>query len=276
MKHTLVLPNSLKNKLDTVFNAPIPQLWNSLGVTNTSSAIDVMISKLNSNYPKLNIQSHRFDQEANIKDKIENTGNHSKFAGYIEDKYRNILGLFFYIDPISSSGNDLNTRNIWPTLQGIHKGNFNYKKSKYYNSSPVFIVNLNITSRITQDAFKKIVICHLLLGFNYIDIFNRSYLDVIPNNGALDSLRNLSNFDKFISSNGSNNLFYINDITKTVTLYPGNINTSTNPTADLYRYLPRILPICYMAENCNYQIDSVHLNSNVFDDLNNFFDKLKE
>lgn len=276
MKHALVLPNSLKNKLDAVSNAPMTPLWNSLGVTNTSSIIDVMILKLNSAYSKLNIQSYRFDQEVNVKDKIKNTGNTSMFAGYIEDEFQNILGLFFYIDPTANSGNDLNTRTIWPTLQGIHKGNFAFNRSKYYNSRPVFIVNLNITSRITQDAFKKLVICHLLLGFNYIDLFDRTYLDVIPNNNTLDYLKNLSNFDQFISNKGINNFFDIDDNARTVILTPSNVLTSKNPPSEIYRYLPKILPVCYIAKNCGYQIDSAQLNSNVFDDLNNFIDKLEE
>lgn len=65
MEHKLVLPNELKNKLDNI--AVPPQEWTNLGIANTSDLIKQMIDSLNSKFLKLNITSHRFDDENKIK-----------------------------------------------------------------------------------------------------------------------------------------------------------------------------------------------------------------
>ncbi|WP_049490262.1 hypothetical protein [Streptococcus oralis] len=270
MEHKLVLPNELKNKLDNI--AVPPQEWTNLGIANTSDLIKQMIDSLNSKFLKLNITSHRFDDENNIKSVLKNNGNRSIFAGYLEDEKKNVLGLFFYVDPTSNSGNDLMTRNIWPTMIGINRGILN-NKNLYYNNTPVFIVNLNTTPRVGQSSFKKAVVCNMLLNFNYLDLFDRNYLDVIPNNEPLESLLDIDKYDAFVSENNSNGFFIINSANKTVTLLPNKVTQSSNSSAEIYRYLPKILPICYIAKNKEYTVDSSQLTANEFSELNIYLNK---
>lgn len=273
MNHRLILPNEFREKLNDV--TPVPPEWNNLGATNTDELIQVMIDQLNASYSKLNITSHRFRSKEDIKRNLNNVGNPSVYSGYIEDDDRNILGLFFYVEPLLNSGNDLITRSIWPTLMGIHKGNHLNKSSLFYTSRPVFIVNLNLTGRVNQPAFKKGVICNILLGFRYIDLFNRAYLDVIPNNGTLESVNNLANYHLLISENGNNNYFQINNANDSIILSPTRVTSSSNASAELYRYYPKILPACYMAMDCGFRIDHSQMNDIYFDDLNNFLLKLE-
>lgn len=270
MEHKLVLPNELKNKLDNI-TVP-PQEWTNLGIANTSNLISRMIDSLNSKYLKLNITSHRFADENNIKSVLKNNGNRSFFSGYIEDEKKNVLGLFFYVDPTSSSGNDLMTRNIWPTIIGINRGILN-NKNLYYNNMPVFIVNLNTTTRVGQPSFKKVVVCNMLLNFNYFDLFDRNYLDVIPNNEPLKSLLDIDKYDAFVSENNINGFFGINSANRTVTLLPQKVTQSKNPSAEIYRYLPKILPICYIAKNKEYTVDNSQLTANEFSELNIYLSK---
>ena len=67
--------------------------------------------------------------------------------------------------------------------------------------------------------------------------------------------------------------FIINSANKTVTLLPQKVTRSTNPSAEIYRYLPRILPICYIAKNKEYTVDRSQLTANEFSELNIYLSK---
>ncbi|CCI63036.1 hypothetical protein predicted by Glimmer/Critica [Streptococcus dysgalactiae subsp. equisimilis AC-2713] len=268
MEHILVLPEELNIKLQ---NAYIQQTtineWQNIGINSVSDLLVRVIEQLNNNDSKLNLKKYRFEDKKIIKNRLNNLGNTSIYSGFIEDMKGNILGLIFYIEPNTSSGNDLVTRNIWPTLIGIQESFSDQKIDLYFTSRPVYIVNLNETTRSLQNAFKILVLCYIILNFKYIDIFNRPFVDVIPNYNnfsnsieAFKSLTSLDNYSNLLSVLGVNDYFTYDTNKKILKVLPDRLKLrGANPSAEVYRYYSKVLPACYIAKNEGYIIDFTEL-----------------
>lgn len=269
MRHILVIPTDLIEKLNRAFaNEECRRKWNSIGVDSVEEMVNLVIRKMNEDFGKLSIDSYEVENCDVIKEAVENKGSQSKYLGYLKTADENIDGLFFYNEPLTSTGNDLMTRNIWPSLIGIYKGIKDNMVDLHINSRPVYIVNINETSRMRNKGVKINIICALLLGFNYTDVFNNSVMDVVPvdcslpDGTAVDITRNLKEvfrtvqqFDELISDNNANDYFEYDDEERIVTILPNRLE-STNPAAELYRFCSKIIPLAFIAKGNNYQINT--------------------
>ncbi|HEM4148104.1 TPA: hypothetical protein ACGOY9_000288 [Streptococcus suis] len=263
MKHTLVLPEELNSKLLIAEEDPtIVAHWNSIGVNNSTEMLEKTCMFLNEYDKKLNIVGYYFENEDVIKERVKNGGQSSQYAGFIVDEREQILALFFYVEPNKSSGNDLLTRNIWASLIGIHRGFSEEMYDLHFTSRPVYVVNMNETNRPNQNSFKISAICLSLLGFKYIDMYNREYRDVIPNYTAhanpVELVKTLRGFSNLISTGSRNNYFEIDQDAKKIKILSDRL-ISSNPSAEAYRFISKIIPVSYIAKDCGYKIDFTEL-----------------
>lgn len=260
MKHTLVVPKDLIEKLDAaVGDTAIMTRWGQIGVSSTEEMMDKMISRLNQKYEKLKLSGYRREDKAVIKANLNNSGNVSKYLGYFENESGGIDGLFFYNEPKSNNSNDIATRNIWAALLGIYGSVSAEMVDLHFCSRPVYIVNLNETSRLSQRGVKVNIICAMLMGFHYMDMFDNELTDIIAMDDAClnpcTMITDLKHFGNFVSAGQHNEFFQVDDETRTVIMSADKFRESSNPSAELYRVCSRIVPAAYFAKREAYRID---------------------
>lgn len=278
MNHILVLPTEFEAKLNESYrNEEIHNKWLEIGVDTVQDMKQRIISELNEKYPKLCIVDLRTENKDVIKDKLGNRGNNSVYTGYFETEKEDIDGLFFYIPPSLNSGNDFLTRQVMPSLMGIYEGISQEMKGLHFNNRPVYILNINETNRSEQRAVKISFLCAELLGFKYLDIFSRDYHDTLNNDRTEGGIKKLSDFNQLFIVNGGNELFGVDDEHKTLKLLSFKVVTSSNPSAEMYRYCLKILPAIYMAIDEGYQIDASDFATAqiaMFDVINTYLSKI--
>lgn len=273
MNHVLVVPQDLIDKLQSVeTEAAVVDRWKSIGVTNSVEMMTKVIEKLNSTFEKLHISDYRVEDKNSIKEKLENSGNVSKYLGYLEKEDGSIDGLFFYNEPKTSNANDIATRNVWPALIGIYNSISDEMVDLHINNRPVYIVNLNETTRLQQRSVKVNILCSIAAGFNYVDVFDNGLDDVIAEiapveylvdgqlmieytNNPRSTIKTLSNFDKLVKGNQDNDFFDVDENNKIVSMLSKRLDNSSNPSAEFYRYCSRIVPAAYYAKTDEFEID---------------------
>ena len=256
MNHILVLPEEFETNLNDAFaNNDIHAKWLRIGIDTVLDMKSNIIAKLNEKYPKLNITEFRIESKQTIKERIENNGSTSVYAGYIEKDNGNIDGLFFYIPPSLNSGNDFLTRQVFPSLIGIYENISPNMEDMHFNSRPVYILNINETNRSEQRAVKISFLCAELLGFNYLDVFERDFHDIITDEDSNIPVITLTIFNNLFITNGNNEWFTVNHIDKTLKLLSSRVTSSSNPSAEIYRYALKVLPAIYLAIEEGYRID---------------------
>ena len=267
MKHELVYPDEFIEKLESAYQKnEIREKFQSIRANDVHDLIEIIIKTFNSKFPKLQISEARNETKENIKEKIENDGNTSKFAGYFVNEKGSIDAYFFYIEPEIDSANDILTRQVMPTLIGVYKNIKNITKDLHFNCMPVYILSLCSTQRMQQDSVKKSIICAELLGFNYIDIFNNDYYDVINNYDGegepLSKINTLFEFNNLLQNrDGINEYFSIDYENKVLKILSNKLISSVNISADLYRYSLKIIPAVYMAKDEQFKIDVTELDN---------------
>lgn len=278
MNHILVLPTEFEARLHESYRSEeIHNKWLEIGVDTVQDMKQRIISELNEKYPKLCIVDLRTENKDVIKDKLGNRGNNSLYAGYFETEKEDIDGLFFYIPPSLNSGNDFLTRQVMPSLMGIYEGISQEMKGLHFNNRPVYILNVNETNRSEQRAVKISFLCAELLGFKYLDIFSRDYHDTLNNDRTEGDIKKLADFNQLFVVNGVNELFGVDVEHKTLKLLSFKVVTSSNPSAEMYRYCLKILPAIYMAIDEGYQIDASDFATAqiaMFDVINTYLSKI--
>ena len=279
MNHILVLPTEFETTLNTAYqNVDIHNKWLEIGVNTVQDMMDKIISQLNEANPKLCISDWRAESKNTIKEKVGNRGNPSVYAGYFEKENGNVDGLFFYIPPSLNSGNDFLTRQVIPTLIGIYEGIAQDMVDMHFNNRPVYIMNINETNRSEQRAVKISFLCSELLGFKYLDVFSRNYQDVVNTVETQGCINELNTFNQIFTANGTNELFFIDNENKKLNLLSNRVTSSTNPSAEMYRYCLKVLPAIYMAFNEGYKINMDEFNNvqiNMVDVIKNYIAKLQ-
>lgn len=280
MDRLIVFPAEFITKLNSTHSdSDVHRKWLEIGIDTVDDMINRIIFEMNKKFPKLNISNYRVESKDNIKNVIGNKGSNSIYTGYFETEEGNVDGLFFYIPPTLDSGNDFLTRQVMPSLLGIYEGISQDMAGLYFNNRPVYIVNINETTRSTQRAVKISFICAELLGFKYLDIFGREFHDVLDslNGGEKLLISSLSDYNLLFDTNGNNELFVVNDEDKELQLLSNKITTSSNPSAEVYRYFLKILPAIYMAIDAGYQVNIDDFNGvtmNMFDVIRTYVSKI--
>lgn len=280
MDHVIVLPKEFIEKLSEAYSKnEIHSKWLDINVDTVEDMINRIISKLNSTYPKLNVKKYRVISKDDIKERLHNKGNSSKFTGYFEREDGEIDAMIFYIPPSLNSANDFLSRQVLPTLLGIYKGNPLKAADLHFNNMPIYILNINETGRSDQLSVKKNIICAEILNWNYLDIFEREYRDIIDNKLMKYQDMTLVQYNNFLLFSSGSELFTVDENVQELKLLLSQVTASANPAAEIYRYCLKVLPAIYIAVNQDYHIIVEGLNktmTNGVDILNKYVNNFKK
>lgn len=282
MNHVLVLPDKLREKLtDAYSDATAHSKWLNIGVNTVDDMMDRIVDDLNATYPVLSITSTREESTADIKDRIESTGNASMFVGYFENENGAVDALFFYIPPNAGNANDFIPAKVMPPIFGVYNNIKNRTKDRHIHCMPVFIVNLCTTARVNNASVKKQIICCETLDFYYHDVFQNVYHDVIgrtdANGNPITELKTLNELDELLGGATNNKWFEIDNVSKILRILNTTVTNSTNATSDIYRLSLYVIPAVYMAVKEGFDIDTTDiatLGGEVADTLRTFISKL--
>ncbi len=214
MGHILVLPDDLRAKLNTACaDAAAHDQWLAIGIDTVDDMINRIVDDLNTAYPGMSITSIREENKNTVKLQIGSSGNVSMFVGYFENDRGFVDALFFYILPDASNANDFFPAKIMPPLFGIYNNIKDRTKDLHIHYRPVFIINLCTTSRVNNASVKKQMICCEALNFNYYDIFQNEYHDVIgrtdADGNAITKLYSFGELDQLLGEDKQLGPFFI-------------------------------------------------------------------
>lgn len=264
MKHTLVIPSDLIDKLEIAHGKESAHTkWLEINVNTVEDMLNRIKERLNDKNPKLEITDIRVEEKTEIKRRINNSGTASKFTGYFENENNSVVALFFYIDPDAGNANDFVSSKMPPVLLGIYRGFADSTKDLHINNMPIYLVSLCTTSRVNNASVKQQIICAETIGVHYVDVFDNRLYDIM-NDGAEDIITKISSVEQLqalISQNGANDYFEIIEDEKKLKIKCENVLRRTNDTAYVYRWFLRVIPAVYLASNQGYMIDVSAINA---------------
>ena len=259
MMHTLVIPNELEQKLIAAHgNATIHRKWLDIGVDTVEEMENRIKDRLNENNPKLEITSIRKEDKSVIKERINNSGRVSMFAGYLENANGIVDALFFYVDPDAGNANDFLASKIPPVILGIYRNHARRKRDLHINNMPIYVVSVCTSTRVGNASVKQQIICAETMGIKYIDVFDNPLYDIINRETDVDEItgvKTIRALSELVSHTGTNDSFQVDEVNKTLSIICENMLQRSNDTAYIYRWFLKCIPAIYLASSEGYRID---------------------
>lgn len=259
MMHTLVIPNELEQKLIAAHgDATTHRKWLDIGVDTVEEMENRIKDRLNENNPKLEIASIRKEDKSLIKERINNSGRVSMFAGYLENANGIVDALFFYVDPDAGNANDFLASKIPPVILGIYRNHARRKVDLHINNMPIYVVSVCTSTRVGNASVKQQIICAETMGIKYIDVFDNPLYDIINRETDVDEItgvKTIRALSELVSQTGTNDSFQVDEVNKTVSIICENMLQRSNDTAYIYRWFLKCIPAIYLASSEGYRID---------------------
>lgn len=259
MMHTLVIPNELEQKLIAAHgDATTHRKWLDIGVDTVEEMENRIKDRLNENNPKLEIASIRKEDKSLIKERINNSGRVSMFAGYLENANGIVDALFFYVDPDAGNANDFLASKIPPVILGIYRNHARRKVDLHINNMPIYVVSVCTSTRVGNASVKQQIICAETMGIKYIDVFDNPLYDIINRETDVDEItgvKTIRALSELVSQTGTNDSFQVDEVNKTLSIICENMLQRSNDTAYIYRWFLKCIPAIYLASSEGYRID---------------------
>lgn len=259
MMHTLVIPNELEQKLIAAHgDATTHRKWLDIGVDTVEEMENRIKDRLNEKNPKLEITSIRREDKSLIKERINNSGRVSMFAGYLENANGIVDALFFYVDPDAGNANDFLASKIPPVILGIYRNHAGRKRDLHINNMPIYVVSVCTSTRVGNASVKQQIICAETMGIKYIDVFDNPIYDIINRETDVDEItgvKTIRALSELVSQNGINDSFQVDEVNKTLSVICENMLERSNDTAYIYRWFLKCIPAVYLASSEGYTID---------------------
>lgn len=259
MMHTLVIPNELEQKLIAAHgNATTHRKWLDIGVDTVEEMENRIKDRLNENNPKLEITSIRKEDKSVIKERINNSGRVSMFAGYLENANGIVDALFFYVDPDAGNANDFLASKIPPVILGIYRNHARRKRDLHINNMPIYVVSVCTSTRVGNASVKQQIIYAETMGIKYIDVFDNPLYDIINRETDVDEItevKTIRALSELVSQTGTNDSFQVDEVNKTLSVICENMLQRSNDTAYIYRWFLKCIPAVYLASSEGYTID---------------------
>lgn len=259
MMHTLVIPNELEQKLIAAHgDATTHRKWLDIGVDTVEEMENRIKDRLNEHNPKLEITSIRKEDKSLIKERINNSGRVSMFAGYLENANGIVDALFFYVDPDAGNANDFLASKIPPVILGIYRNHARRKRDLHINNMPIYVVSVCTSTRVGNASVKQQIIYAETMGIKYVDVFDNPLYDIINRETDVDEItevKTIRALSELVSQTGTNDSFQVDEVNKTLSLICENMLQRSNDTAYIYRWFLKCIPAVYLASSEGYTID---------------------
>lgn len=259
MMHTLVIPNELEQKLIAAHgDATTHRKWLDIGVDTVEEMENRIKDRLNEHNPKLEITSIRKEDKSLIKERINNSGRVSMFAGYLENANGIVDALFFYVDPDAGNANDFLASKIPPVILGIYRNHARRKRDLHINNMPIYVVSVCTSTRVGNASVKQQIIYAETMGIKYVDVFDNPLYDIINRETDVDEItevKTIRALSELVSQTGTNDSFQVDEVNKTLSVICENMLQRSNDTAYIYRWFLKCIPAVYLASSEGYTID---------------------
>lgn len=253
MKHRLFFSSELEEKLKNVSNET-KQAWKGIGADSYLELMECCIGKLNDTYSKLNIVSVLFDED------IQVYYQSNTYFGLIKNENDVLLAYVFVIPPKYETRSGVLAQQVFPVLSGITP-KLKASKDIRINNRPIFIVNLNEANLTAAVAVN--IKSGTILGFNYIDVYDRDVDEILLSNGINPEVHFLEDYNCMVAKvnkSGINEFFEVNTISKTITFLTTRLKDGINVNNEPYWFVLKAYAALYLAKKEGYMCEMSVMN----------------
>lgn len=253
MEYRLIFSSELEEKLKNV-TGETKQAWKDIGVGSYCELMDYCIKKLNLIYPKLNIVSYSFDED------IQVYGQSNTYFGLIKNECDVLLAYVFVIPPKYETRSGVLAQQVFPVLSGVTP-ELRTSKDIRINNRPIFIVNLN-EAKLTASVAVNIK-SGAVLGFKYIDVYDRDIEEILLLNGITPAVRSLKDYDRMVAKvnkSGINEFFEVDDSRKIITFLTIRLKDGIHVNNEPYWFVLKAYAALYLAKNEGYSCEMSLMN----------------
>ena len=252
MNRKIVFSNELKQKFESI-NYSEKADWAYLGVNDCTSLMNKIVKKLNEKYNKLNISEFEFDEEVSV------YGQKSTYFGILKNENDIVEAYMFVIPPKYETRSGVLAQQVFPVLSGIME---NYNNSiNIITNRPIYIINANETSH-TPSMVVNIKSAEIL-GFQYIDIFNRNLDEILNAKGMKTKIKTIEEYNEWLiqlNDQNTNEYFGLDTNNKVLYYLPTRLKDGVTVNNEPYWFVLKAYSALYLAINQNYKI-----NMSIFD-----------
>ena len=191
MKHKIVFPREFENVLNNI-KPETATIWTNVGLDDKDAVIEAAIIRLNKKYKKLQITEWEF------RDNLVVDGGSSTYFGILENEEEVCDGYVFVIPPRYETRSGVLSQQVFPPLSSVMETIADSKDNKMSNR-PIYVININevtFTGAMAVNVFSG----HIL-GFGYVDIFDRSVESVLLDNGMSNNIQTVIEYDEMLKKN---------------------------------------------------------------------------
>ena len=176
MERKIIFSNVLKQQLDKV--SYTEDIWKNNGINNSEDLMKCIIDSLNERYSKLNIIHYEF------RENVEIYGESNTFLGIIQNENEIEEGYLFIIPPDYSTRSGVLAQQVFPVVSGIIP-KLKDSNDRTITNRPIYIINANQVNQTPGIIIN--ILSGMILGFFYVDIFNRQLDEILRKKGFLSS-----------------------------------------------------------------------------------------
>lgn len=253
MEHRLYFSSELEEKLKNV-SSETKQAWKDIGAYSYLELMEYCIAKLNDTYSKLRIASVSFEED------IQVYGQSNTYFGLIKNENDVLLAYVFVIPPKYETRSGVLAQQVFPVLSGITP-ELKTSKDIRINNRPIFIINLNEANLTASVAVN--IKSGTILGFNYIDVYDRDIDEILLSNGMNPAVCSLEDYDCMVSKvnkSGINEFFEVNTSDKTITFLKIRLKDGIHVNNEPYWFVLKAYAALYLAKKEGYTCEMSIMN----------------
>nr|DAL98688.1 MAG TPA: hypothetical protein [Caudoviricetes sp.] len=253
VEHRLYFSSELEEKLKNV-SSETKQAWKDIGANSYLELMECCIVKLNDTYSKLNIVSVSFEED------IQVYGQSNTYFGLIKNENDVLLAYVFVIPPKYETRSGVLAQQVFPVLSGITP-ELKTSKDIRINNRPIFIINLNEANLTASVAVN--IKSGTVLGFNYIDVYDRDIDEILLSNGINPAVRSLEDYNCMVSKvnkSGINEFFEVNTSDKTITFLKIRLKDGIHVNNEPYWFVLKAYAALYLAKKEGYTCEMSIMN----------------
>ena len=252
MERKIIFSNVLKQQLDRV--SYTEDIWTNNGINNSEDLMKRIIDILNEKYIKLNIIHYEF------RENVEMYGESNTFFGIIENENEKEEGYLFIIPPDYSTRSGVLAQQVFPVISGIIP-RLKDSNDRTITNRPIYIINANQVNQTPGIIIN--ILSGMILGFFYVDIFNRQLDEILKEKGFKDRISNIEDYDEWlvqVNKGNENEYFKLDKENKTIQYLTLRLKDGVHVTNEPYWFVLKGYASFYLAIRDGYKCDMTIFN----------------